>query len=101
MNTHIFVLIAPLVFLSGCANDNYSVIANGRGSQQQMAGDLKACKISVVNEYESGHSHLAPLLGAIGGAVAPDDDNAMKLSDMNPAIEKCMREHGYVGTSEN
>ena len=100
MNPRIFVVLAALA-VAGCANDNYTVIPNGPGSQAQLKPALRACQEKVEHDYAYGQSHIgAILLGPIG-ALLDVDSGAMKASDIDPAIERCMRERGYDGTSEN
>ena len=73
-----------------------------------MAEDLKSCKQTVLNQY-SHQSHSGAIMGgilggAVGGAIGGSLDssnNTMTPADIDPAIEQCMREKGYDGTSEN
>lgn len=103
---------AFLLVLHGCAKDNYTVIPNSPGNEQRMSSDLKTCKILVLTEYSKSQTHTGLVAGAVmGGAIggmiggALDASNgpsqAMKPRDIDPAIEQCMRRHGYNGTSEN
>lgn len=104
-------LLVFLIFFTACAMDNYIVITGGGGSQEHMADDLKACKREAFHSYFEGRSQNgavvgAVLGGAIGGALggaldAKNATNEMKTSDIDPAIEQCMRKRGYEGTSRN
>ena len=106
------VVLGLAFFVTACANDHYTVIPGGNGSQERMAADLAQCKQDVLDRYyhdqhQSGAIVGGVLGGAVGGAIggAVDagntPDHPMKLSDLDPAIERCMYEHGYTGTSEN
>ena len=66
-----------------------------------MSKALSGCQHEVLTQYAQGQSHTgAILLGPIG-ALLDADSGAMKASDIDPAIERCMADKGYVGTSEN
>ena len=112
MKPRLLTAVVLATVLSGCANDHYVVIPGGAGSQAQMASTLHDCKDQTMHAYFSGQSHNGAVVGgvlggAVGGAIggAMDASNqptdAIKLSDLNPMIERCMRERGYDGTSEN
>jgi hypothetical protein len=101
------LLVASLV--SGCANDRYVVDEGGPGSQQRLSSDLWDCKQDVQHRYfasqnQSGVVAAGVLFGGVGGAVAGAlnaNSGTMKTSDIDPAIEACMKQRGYTGTSEN
>lgn len=101
-------LLLAAFALSGCAHDNYSVIAGGSGTEAKLHDDLRDCKHVTIAAFENGQSHTGALLGVLGGGLggaiggAIDANNGtMKPSDIDPAIETCMRDKGYAGTSEN
>lgn len=97
------------LMLSGCAHDNYTVIPNRNGSQEQMVSDLHDCKMEAIHVYyaskpdNTGVAIAAGSLGgAIGGAIAglaASDDGSMKASEINPYTENCMKKRGYTGKS--
>ena len=74
-----------------------------------MAADLQACKHDVLAEYFRQQSHSGAIVGgvlggAVGGAIGgalDADSSSMKSSDIDPAVEQCMKKKGYIGTSEN
>ncbi len=117
--------LALIVFLTGCAHDNYAIISDSGGSKEAMASDLYNCKIEAVHTYmPSQPSQLSQssmtgnqimgivAAGAIGGAIGgaafgavvasqdnKQDNNSMKTAEINPYVEKCMLRKGYNGTS--
>lgn len=107
--------ILPIIFfLSACAHDNYVVTPKGHGSQERLVNDLHLCKEEVNHVYFSDKpdtGFLAGAAGALGGGIGgalvgagtglSTPSNSMKLSDVDPYIEKCMLKKGYIGTSEN
>ena len=96
------LLVGALFVLSACARDNYTVISNGPGSQERMAADLKSCKLAVLHQYaQQSHIVLGGAVGGVIGGALNSSNNTMTPADIDPAIEQCMREKGYVGTSEN
>lgn len=112
MNRRI-IFVAAALFLAGCANDRYAVIPDGPGSEVRLRSDLRSCKDLVMAQYRHDQSHGGLVIGAVvGGAIGGvagglvdlaggQSGNAMTLSDLNPAIESCMAQRGYAGTSEN
>jgi hypothetical protein len=111
MRIHV-VVIGSVLVLSACANDHYTVIPNGPGSEVRMADDLWDCKMAAEARYQHATSHNAVALGVlfgpigagVGGSIDQEkekDNPGAQLSNINPNIERCMHEHGYDGTSEN
>lgn len=107
-----FACAAMGLCLAGCAHDSYSIIPGTTASQAAMAADTRACKQEVIHEYfadkpDTGWAGGLGIFGAIGGAAAgaieasDTPPNAMKLSDMKPAIEACMRAKGYAANADN
>jgi hypothetical protein len=93
------VAAAACLLLAGCANDQYAAVAGETAVPMSQA--LSGCKHDVLTRYAEGQSHIgAVLLGPLG-ALLDVDSGAMKASDIDPAIESCMADKGYVGTSEN
>ena len=95
----IFAVIGCLL-LAGCANDKYAVMAGGAPTII-MSKALSDCKHDALVRYAQGQSHVGAMLFGAAGALADADSGAMKASDIDPAIERCMAGKGYVGTSEN
>lgn len=94
-----FIGIVCCVLLAGCANDRYAATT---GDPVQMKATLSDCKYAALKAYNDGHSHLAPIVGGLAaGLLAINDKQTVTLDDINPMIEGCMRDHGYVGTSSN
>ena len=92
------IVLLNVFLLAACAHDNYVAIPNGPGSQSRMKADLASCKDEALRKYQQANRFAG--LGAIGGALDsghPDSDPF----HINPNIERCMREHGYAGTSRN
>lgn len=100
------LLFIPAIFLAGCANDRYSATT---GDPAQLRMTLDTCKHSVLTAYiHANPPGISGAGGAIGGAisglVAASTRPAVphiSLSEINPRIERCMADAGYVGTSEN
>jgi hypothetical protein len=113
-----FIII--LLILSGCAHDNYAVIPDSEGSPEKMSHDLYKCKIEAIHKYQdsqppvstgqvAGAAAAGVLGGFIGGAIfgagmsasgsTPADNGAIKRKDIHLDTEKCMRDKGYLGTS--
>lgn len=102
MKRYLILLIA----LSGCASDHYTPMDYG------MSDALSSCKKESIHKYYADKPDLGMINGAagvaggaIGGALAgaltgaATPDSAMKLEEINPYIEKCMKKNGYIGTS--
>lgn len=95
--------------LSGCANDRYVADPGNTASVAQLKSDLSDCKSMVRHQYAHQQSGLgAAAAGGLGGVVAGalvglvnTQDGQMRASDIDPAIERCMADRGYTGTSEN
>jgi len=96
-----------LALLTGCAHDNYAVIPNGPGSSDRLSADLNECRDEVNRVYfasqHNGFGVFAPLglLGGVLKASADAEHPPMLPNQIDPAIEACMKKHGYIGTSEN
>lgn len=106
----LYLLLALGTLVSACAKDNYTVINGEGGSKEHLNEDLKSCKREAIHKYFEGRAQDGVVVGsAIGGAFGgalvgalnSNNNNDMKTSDIDPYIEKCMREKGYEGTSEN
>lgn len=95
-----FGLIFIGIALSGCAEDHYTVIPDGAGSEARLRSDLRDCKDWAIREHFRRQPEANAALnffGAIGGAISA----ATQPAENNPNLltEQCMREHGYNGTS--
>ncbi len=109
--TRTLAVFAALALLSGCAQDVYTM-ANGQPitDQDKYSSDLYDCKMAAIHEYQEGGPNAGMLAagalgGAIGGAIMGStsnlaNDKGMKPSDINPAVEKCMSQKDYKGTSK-
>ncbi len=99
--------------LVGCANDNYRVVEGGPGSPASLKSDLHDCKNTVIAKFQSEQpTHYNAAMGAVvGGAfgaalggeldASTQKTDYMKPGEIDPAIERCMADKGYSGTSEN
>jgi len=105
------LIVALLIGIVACAEDHYTVIPNGPGSEAKMSGDLKECKRIAVHAYSEGRFNGGSAVGgaiggALGGAIgglldASTTTNDMKPSDINRMTEQCMKSRGYIGTSSH
>lgn len=104
--------LISLLLLAGCAN-HYSA-SDGSINSDKLASDTKECNQEATRAYYAsqppvGAGQVAGLVagglvgGAIGGAIGgaafgtaeSDNSGVMKLSDINPYVDKCMKERGY------
>lgn len=103
------ITLAAVLLLGACAQDSYT-LTNGGPIQDKDTYDsaLYRCKTAAAAQYHDGGIPAGMFLtGAIGGVLAApiviaadmQNDNGMKLSDINPTVEKCMVQKGYSGTS--
>lgn len=99
-------MIFVLFLLTACANDHYVVIPHSLGSDENLKADLQNCKMSAVHQYniqKSSVSDILSIAGPIGSlasvGVSENDDSPIKLKDLNPMTEQCMKKKGYNGTS--
>lgn len=102
--------LACLLALTGCAHDNYTVAG---GDPARMAPTLSGCKNQAIAAYihdQGSHGGVitgAVLGGAVGGVIGAALDSTtraptgVQADDINPMIERCMAQSGFVGTSEN
>ena len=99
--------LLALLLLSACANNRYTVIAGGPGSQTDMQSALSDCRYASMQQAAAAQNHgalfVGAVLGGMAGAVAGSliDGPAQPHVDVNQLIEACMRDRGYDGTSEN
>lgn len=82
--------------LSGCAHDSYAVSS---GISSQMSKTLYNCKVAAASDSIRDRSAAAG--GAIAGAAGGFLIGIASSSDDSPnrQVERCMAEHGYIGTS--
>ena len=105
---HLSALLITLA-VAGCANDRYVADPGNAASADQMKSDLSDCKSIVRHQYVHQQSGIgAAAAGGFGGVIAgavvglvSTQSGEMRASDIDPAIERCMAERGYTGTSEN
>lgn len=103
------VFVFAVLAVAGCANDRYVADVGNKASVGQMKTDLSDCKNLVLHQYAHQQSGIgAAAAGGLGGVVAgavvglvSTQTGIMRASDIDPAIERCMAERGYTGTSEN
>jgi hypothetical protein len=107
------LLLVCVLCLLGCAHDSYTVIPGGPGSQDRLASDLRACKHQATDRYFKTRSNTGAIIGgifggAIGGAIGGLADSSANgqnpdanLANIDPNVEACMKDRGYIGTSEN
>jgi len=109
MRTTLHLSIACLL-LAGCAHDSYTVAG---GDPAAMPRTLQACKNQAITAYAHDQgSHGGAITGAVlggaaGGIIGAALDSAtrapgaMQPGDINPMVERCMAQAGFIGTSEN
>ena len=96
----VVIASAACLLLCACAHNDYSV-APGETPQVSMNDAIHDCSHKVLSDYAHGQAHTGALLFGAAGALADVDSGPMKAADIDPDIERCMKERGYVGTSEN
>jgi len=98
-----------VLLLSGCAHDSYAV-RGGSASEARMHADAKECALDAVKTYYDRRNGVGVMVGAfVGGpvgaaagyAVDESDDKLMKLSELKPTVENCMRAKGYEPNADN
>ena len=107
------VMIVALV-VTGCAHDNYTVVAGGMGSSSQLSSDLHNCKHAAAELYaprQTPGNGIGILIGgvvggAIGGAaaagvLAAGNSAPGVAKNIDAGIERCMADRGYAGTSDD
>lgn len=108
--------ILSAVLLTSCAHNDYAPLPDTNASQQYLKTDLRACQHEANVKYHDSQSGMSggqvagvALGGVIGGAlggavigatmVPSSEDHAMKLSELDPYIDRCMLAKGYSGHS--
>jgi hypothetical protein len=71
-----------------------------------MHEDALACKREATGAYESGQPNPLWAFGGaagilVGAAVDSPKQPAMKISDISPYVENCMRQKGYAANPDN
>ncbi len=73
-----------------------------------MADDLSLCKHQEMDRYFKArltaggmYTGQEPSVGDSVASSVPRENPDARANSINPNIERCMRVHGYEGTSEN
>lgn len=88
------------VTLGACARDVYQAMPGHNSSSMAVA--LRGCKETALKAYFDGKDYRASILGGVvlgplGSALM--DNGKMSADDINPMVEKCMSDNGFVGQS--
>lgn len=98
--------IIILSILAACARNDYVPIPNSGASQAASDEALKQCRHDgLLKHHEGQNLGLIMLGGAVGGpiggaAVGAGSNGGLSISEMKPYIVNCMREKGYIGTTD-
>jgi len=93
------LVVMVALLLSACASDQYVATT---GSAAELPATLAGCKQQAIHDYFAHQDFGAVVAGglvggAVGGAVVGS------MSSTRPSLaqltEACMKDHGYLGTS--